>query len=77
AVPIGAVPTEAPPSGTAPARKGGDYRHSAYRNCHPRGNDSHPPTWVAAPAAKGAARGQGGRQRGDDDDRWMRAKEES
>ncbi|RRT42247.1 hypothetical protein B296_00016549 [Ensete ventricosum] len=59
----------APPSGTVLARKGGDYGHNARRSYRPRGSDARPPTGVAAPAAKGATRGQGGH--------WMRAEGES
>ncbi|RZS19299.1 hypothetical protein BHM03_00051672 [Ensete ventricosum] len=35
--PAGAAPTEVPPSGIAPARKGGTYGHSARRSYHPLG----------------------------------------
>ncbi|RWW09127.1 hypothetical protein BHE74_00057538 [Ensete ventricosum] len=65
----GGVPEEAPPSGTALARKGGACGHSARRSCHPRGCGARPPIGAAAPTAKGAARRQGSN--------WMRAEGES
>ncbi|RWW12595.1 hypothetical protein GW17_00023733 [Ensete ventricosum] len=43
--------------------------HNARRSYRPRGSDTRPPTGVAAHAAKGATRGQGGH--------WMRAEGES
>ncbi|RRT36701.1 hypothetical protein B296_00039613 [Ensete ventricosum] len=60
--PAGATPMEAPPSGTMPTHKGGDYGHIACWSYCPRGSGARSPIGAAVPAAlaaKGTARGRG------------------